>query len=175
VTQGQAGRGVQASRVRLPRREELVNVLEFEDVAKLALEPSVVATIAGNQRAGFDRITFRPRMMVPTLDLDLEVMAHVVRASLGDAHARHHFVGATSGAAQRIWHQPLLSVKTKSVQQRPNGRAFKVSALVDCSSTLPACVPTLGLLLGAKIHVLLSIAYSPGDGQAQRIATNGSS
>jgi len=33
----------------------------------------VFSTIAGSDRAGFDRITFRPRMMVPTLDLDLSV------------------------------------------------------------------------------------------------------
>jgi 4-hydroxymandelate oxidase len=58
---------------RLPKRDELVNVLEFEDAARAALAPAVFATIAGSDRAGFDRITFRPRMMVPTLDLDLSV------------------------------------------------------------------------------------------------------
>jgi 4-hydroxymandelate oxidase len=48
-------------------------VPEFEDAARAALAPAVFATIAGSERAGFDRITFRPRMMVPTLDLDLGV------------------------------------------------------------------------------------------------------
>ena len=58
---------------RLPKRDDLVNVLEFEDAARIVLAPAVFATIAGGDRAGFDRITFRPRMMVPTLDLDLSV------------------------------------------------------------------------------------------------------
>jgi 4-hydroxymandelate oxidase len=59
--------------MRLPRRDDLVNVLEFEEPAKLALSAPVYATIAGGDRAGFDRITLRPRMMVPTLDLDMSV------------------------------------------------------------------------------------------------------
>ena len=58
---------------RLPRREELVNTLEFEEVAKLALPPAVFATIAGSARAAFDRMTFRPRVLVPALDMDLSV------------------------------------------------------------------------------------------------------
>jgi hypothetical protein len=57
----------------LPRRDDLVNVLEFEEPAKLTLSAPVYATIAGGDRAGFDRITLRPRMMVPTLDLDMSV------------------------------------------------------------------------------------------------------
>ncbi len=56
-----------------PPREELVNVLEFEDVAKRTLPLAVHSTIAGGDRAAFDRITFRPRMCIPTLHLDLGV------------------------------------------------------------------------------------------------------
>jgi len=58
---------------KIPHRDELVNVPEFEDAARAVLAPEVFATIAGGERAGFDRITFRPRMMVPTPDLDLTV------------------------------------------------------------------------------------------------------
>jgi 4-hydroxymandelate oxidase len=58
---------------RLPPWQELVNVLEFEDVAKLVLDAAVYSTIAGGDRSAFDRITFRPRLLVPTLDLDLSV------------------------------------------------------------------------------------------------------
>jgi 4-hydroxymandelate oxidase len=63
----------QGGKARLPRRDDLVNVLEFEEPARLTLSAPVYATIAGGDRAGFDRITFRPRMMVPTLDLDMGV------------------------------------------------------------------------------------------------------
>ena len=61
---------------RLPRlapREQLVNVLEYEAQAQLALPPAIAALIAGGDRTEFDRITLRPRMLVPTLDLDLSV------------------------------------------------------------------------------------------------------
>ena len=58
---------------RLPRRDELVNTLEFEEAAALALPPPVFATIAGSNRAAFDRMTFRPRALVPALDMDLGV------------------------------------------------------------------------------------------------------
>jgi 4-hydroxymandelate oxidase len=64
---------------RLPKRDDLVNVLEFEDAARAALAPAAFAAIAGGDRAGFDRMTFRPRMMVPTLDLDLTVELFGVR------------------------------------------------------------------------------------------------
>ena len=58
---------------RPPRPEELVNALEFEEAAKLTLPPAMFATIAGSDRAAFDRMTFQPRMMVPVLDMDLSV------------------------------------------------------------------------------------------------------
>jgi len=58
---------------RLPPRQELVNTLEFEEAAKRVLPPPVFATIAGSDRAAFDRMTFRPRMMVSALDMDLSV------------------------------------------------------------------------------------------------------
>lgn len=50
---------------------ELVNTLEFGDEASRLLGADVFRTIAGSDRAAFDRITFRPRMMVNCLGLDL--------------------------------------------------------------------------------------------------------
>ena len=57
----------------LAPRVELVNTLEYEEQAKRTLAPAVFAHIAGGDRASFDRITLRPRLLVPTLDLDLGV------------------------------------------------------------------------------------------------------
>jgi 4-hydroxymandelate oxidase len=54
-------------------RAELVNTLEYEEQAKLKLAPAVFAQIAGGERASFDRITLRPRLLVPTLEMDLGV------------------------------------------------------------------------------------------------------
>jgi isopentenyl diphosphate isomerase/L-lactate dehydrogenase-like FMN-dependent dehydrogenase len=57
----------------LAPREELVNILEYEDEAKKKLAPATFALIAGGDRALFDRITLRPRMLAPTIDMDLSV------------------------------------------------------------------------------------------------------
>src|SRR6185503_2869920 len=69
--------GAQAPRaegaVRLSPREQLVNVLEYEDQARRVLGAAAYAAIAGGDRSGFERITLRPRMMVPVLDLNLGV------------------------------------------------------------------------------------------------------
>src|SRR3954471_1491352 len=75
---------------RVAPRDELVNVLEYEDEAKKKLSPATYALIAGGDRAMFDRITLRPRMLVPTLDMDLS------QAILGDTHFVPIIVGPVS-------------------------------------------------------------------------------
>jgi isopentenyl diphosphate isomerase/L-lactate dehydrogenase-like FMN-dependent dehydrogenase len=58
---------------RLPPKDDLVNAFEFEEAAKLKLSAAVYSTIAGSDRTAFDRMTFRPRLNVPTTDMDLSV------------------------------------------------------------------------------------------------------
>jgi len=58
---------------RIAPRVDLVNVLEFEEMARRQLAPPIFAAIAGGDRAFFERITFRPRMMVPTTHLDMSL------------------------------------------------------------------------------------------------------
>ena len=53
--------------------DELVSAPEFEAAAAQKLDPITFAEIAGGNRSAFDRITFRPRMMVNTLQLDLSL------------------------------------------------------------------------------------------------------
>lgn len=79
-----------AASPRLAPRDELVNVLEYEDEAKKKLAPAVYALIAGGDRAMFDRITLRPRMLVPTLDMDLS------QSILGETHFVPIIVGPVS-------------------------------------------------------------------------------
>ena len=67
------GQSAAAHQPHLAPREHLVNVLEYEAQAQLALNPATAALVAGSDREAFDRITLRPRMLVPTLDLDLSV------------------------------------------------------------------------------------------------------
>lgn len=56
---------------RLAPREELVNVLEFEEMAKLKLSDAIFSTVAGGDRHAFDLMTFRPRRMINSMNLDL--------------------------------------------------------------------------------------------------------
>jgi 4-hydroxymandelate oxidase len=57
----------------IPPLNELVNAFEFETAASRELDPAAFAEIAGGDRRAFDRITFRPRMMVNTTKLDLSL------------------------------------------------------------------------------------------------------
>lgn len=52
-------------------RSELVNVFEYEDQARLAVGAAKMAPAAGSDRTVTDRITLRPRMNIPTRELDL--------------------------------------------------------------------------------------------------------
>ena len=57
---------------RIPPVGELVNTLEMEAMARRKLDSLTFAAVAkGGERPAFDRITFRPRLMVNTADLDL--------------------------------------------------------------------------------------------------------
>jgi len=96
---------------RLPKMQELVNTFEFEEVAKLVLDGGVFATIAGGDRAGFDRMTFRPRQLVPTLDLDLTANL------FGTAHLAPILVGPI--AEQRRYHPDaeLATIRGASAAQ----------------------------------------------------------
>jgi len=68
-----AGQSAASRPPRLAPREQLVNVLEYEAQARLKLGADTAADLADGDRSEFDRITLRPRMLVPTLDLDLSV------------------------------------------------------------------------------------------------------
>jgi len=81
---------IDPSAVRLVPRDELINALEFEEEAKKKLAPATFALIAGGDRAMFDRITLRPRMLVPTLEMDLS------QTILGDTHFTPILVGPVS-------------------------------------------------------------------------------
>lgn len=53
--------------------DEIVLVREFEESAQLTLPEAAFSTIAGTDHAGLDRLTLRPRVMSPTMDMDLSV------------------------------------------------------------------------------------------------------
>ena len=65
-------------RVQLVPRADLVNVLEYEEQARRAIDAAAFARLAGGDRSAFDRITLRPHMMVSTrgLDMGLTLFGH---------------------------------------------------------------------------------------------------
>jgi 4-hydroxymandelate oxidase len=100
-----------------------VNVFEFEDVAKLVLPAAVYSTIAGGDRRAYERITFRPRMLVPTVDLDLSVEL------FGQPHFTPLIVGPV--ADQRRYHPDgeLATVRGAS--------AARAAVIVSGDSSVP--------------------------------------
>jgi 4-hydroxymandelate oxidase len=56
---------------RIPPVEELVNAQEFRAMAERRLDSLTFAEIEGGDRAAFERITFRPRLMVDSRQMDL--------------------------------------------------------------------------------------------------------
>src|SRR5882757_2057589 len=76
-----AGQTGGTPRARLAPQDQLVNTLEYEEQARRVLPAPIASLIADRldgsgasvDRHRFDRITLRPRMLVPTLDLDLTV------------------------------------------------------------------------------------------------------
>src|SRR6266568_2373690 len=56
---------------RIAPASELVNAYEFAGVAQRRLGSALFAEIAPSDRTAMDRITFNPRMMVNTYDLNL--------------------------------------------------------------------------------------------------------
>jgi 4-hydroxymandelate oxidase len=135
---------------RIPPSDELVNALEFEDVARLKLAAPVYSTIAGGDRAAFERITFRPRMMVPTLEMDLSVEL------FGDTHFTPILVGPV--AEQRRYHPEgeLATVRGASA-----GRA---AVIVSSRSSAPIA----DIAAQAKTPLWYSV-YADADGAQTRV------
>jgi 4-hydroxymandelate oxidase len=56
---------------RIPPVQDLVNAAEFAGIAERKLDSLTFAGIAGSERSAFERITFRPRLLVDSTSMDL--------------------------------------------------------------------------------------------------------
>lgn len=121
--QAPAGTGSQARPPRMVPRDELVNAFEFEEEAKKILSPAVFALVAGGDRAMFDRITLRPRMLAPAIDMDLS------QTILGDTHFVPILVGPV--ADQKRFHADGELATAKGAA------AAKAFMLVSSQSSVP--------------------------------------
>jgi 4-hydroxymandelate oxidase len=104
-------------------RGDLVDVLEYEAQARHALGPAKVAPILGSDRTVTDRITLRPRMNIPTRDLDL------TSTLLGDEHFTPIIVGPI--ADQKRFHPEGEVAMARGVS------AAKAAMVVSSDSSVP--------------------------------------
>ena len=110
---------------------ELVNTLEFGAEAAKVLSPEVYRTIAGRDRTPFDRVTFRPRMMVNCMGLDLStdvagipLFAPIIVGPVSDqrrfhADAERATVKGASAGKRAVVIPPSSSVPLEDRRARP--------------------------------------------------------
>jgi 4-hydroxymandelate oxidase len=108
--------------VQVPRGE-LVDVLEYEAQARLVLGAAKVAPIVGSDRTVTDRITLRPRMNIPTRDLDL------TSTLFGDQHFAPIIVGPM--AEQKRFHPE------GEVAMARGASAAKAAMVISSDSSVP--------------------------------------
>jgi isopentenyl diphosphate isomerase/L-lactate dehydrogenase-like FMN-dependent dehydrogenase len=108
---------------RIPPVEELVNAFEVELIAQRKLDTFTYAKIAGSDRKAFERITFRPRLMVDTTKLDLSIEL------FGDTMFTPILIGPTS--QQKRFHPEGESAMARGAA------AAKVGMVVASRSSQP--------------------------------------
>src|ERR1700749_3732727 len=108
--------------VQVPRRG-LVNVLQYEAQARLVLGPAKAALISVSDRTVTDRITLRPRMNIPTRDLDL------TSTLFGDEHFTPIIVGPI--ADQKRFHPE------GEVAMARGASAAKAAMVISSDSSVP--------------------------------------
>lgn len=104
-------------------RGDLVNVLEYEAQARRVLGAERVGPILGSDRTVTDRITLRPRMNIPTRDLDLTATL------FGDEHFTPIIVGPI--ADQKRFHPD------GEIAMARGASAAKAAMVVSSDSSLP--------------------------------------
>jgi len=102
---------------------DLVDVLEYETQARLAVGAAKLAPVLGSDRTVTDRITLRPRMNIPTRDMDL------TSTLFGDQHFAPVIVGPI--ADQKRFHPEGEVAMARGVS------AAKAAMVVSSDSSVP--------------------------------------
>jgi isopentenyl diphosphate isomerase/L-lactate dehydrogenase-like FMN-dependent dehydrogenase len=102
---------------------ELANTFEYEAMAQRSLSAAAFAEIAGSDRSALERITFRPRMMVNTMHLDLTTEL------LGQSLFAPILVGPTGGQKRFHAEGELATVRGAS--------AAKTAMVVSSGASYP--------------------------------------
>jgi 4-hydroxymandelate oxidase len=145
----------------LAPRSDLVDVLEYEPQARLVLGPERVAPILGSDRTVTDRITLRPRMNIPTRDLDL------TSTLFGDQHFTPIIVGPI--ADQKRFHPD------GEVAMARGASAAKAAMVVSSDASLPlaaiaqAATTPLWLQVYAKSPKVKDVLAEAGSAKARAV------
>jgi 4-hydroxymandelate oxidase len=137
--------------------EELVNSLEFEGMARRTLDSLSFALVAGGDRRAFERITFRPRLMVNTtgLDLSLELFGrkHFAPILVGPVAEAGRFHtegeaalarGAAAGKALIVLPEKSSAPTGKSAAEAQSGWWFQASPATPADAVRAAVVAGCG-------------------------------
>ena len=125
-------------------RADLVNVLEYETQARLILGAARLAPVTGGDRTVTDRITLRPRMNIPTRDLDL------TSALFGDDHFAPIIVGPI--ADQKRFHADGEGATARGAS------AAKAAMVASSAPSIP--LPTIAQATTAPLYLQVD-ARSP--------------
>jgi 4-hydroxymandelate oxidase len=123
-------------------RADLVDVLEYEPQARLVLGRANVAPILGSDRTVTDRITLRPRMNIPTRDLDL------TSTLFGDQHFTPIIVGPI--ADQRRFHPDGEVAMARGASAAKAAMVVSSDASVPLATIAQAATTPLWLQVYAK-------------------------
>jgi len=123
-------------------RGDLVNVLEYEEQARLVLGPAKVAPILGSDRSITDRITLRPRVNIPTRDLDMTCTL------FGDQHFTPIIVGPI--ADQKRFHPEGEIAMARGASAAKAAMVVSSDASVPLAQIAQAATTPLWLQVYAK-------------------------
>jgi 4-hydroxymandelate oxidase len=123
-------------------RGDIVDVLEYEAQARLALGQARVAPILGSDRTVTDRITLRPRMNIPTQDLDLTATL------FGDRHFAPIIVGPI--ADQKRFHADGEVATARGASAAKAAMVMSSDASVPLATIAQAATTPLYLQVYAK-------------------------
>lgn len=123
-------------------RGDLVDVLEYETQARLVLGSAKVTPILGSDRTITDRITLRPRMNIPTRDLDLTCTL------FGDQHFTPIIVGPM--ADQKRFHPEGEVAMARGASAAKAAMVVSSEASVPLAAIAEAATTPLWLQVYAK-------------------------
>jgi 4-hydroxymandelate oxidase len=146
--------------VQVPRGD-LVDVLEYEAQARLVLGPAKIAPILGSDRTVTDRITLRPRMNIPTRDLDL------TSTLFGDAHFTPIIVGPI--ADQKRFHPEGEVAMVRGASAAKAAMVISSDSSVPLASIAQAATTPLYLQVYAKNPKMKDVLAEAGVAKAKAV------